>query len=436
MLTPLEPWSAGKIGQPGRPLKRADLEAYQLDRLRATLDLARTRSPFYRRHLAEAPARLEALAGLARLPFTTAADLRAQPLQFLCVSQDEIQRVVTLDTSGTTGAPKRLYFTRPDQALTVDFFRVGMSTFTAPGDRVLILLPGETPGSVGDLLGTALRELGAEPIQHGPVRDPGRTLAAAAESGANVLVGVPAHVLKLVRAAPPGAPRLKLKSALLTTDHVPAAIVRAVEAASGGTVYNHYGMTEMGLGGGVDCARRRGYHLREADLLFEVVDPDTGTPLPDGEPGEVVFTTLTRTGMPLIRYRTGDLGRFLPDACPCGTGLRTLAYITTRLTGRVELGGGSLLTMPALDESLFALADVLNFAATIRRGPARTRLELAIQVRAVTPAAQTAVAEALDKVEAVRQARATGDLDPPHFTLTTEPVLAPGLAKRALRVSS
>ena len=276
-LTPLEPWIDHKIDH-------TDLEAYQLRKLNETLRLVKEKSRFYRQQPIDLPSDLGHLSDLTRWPFTTADDLRANPLAFVTVSQDEIHRVVTLDdanfplttltTSGTTGQPKRLYFTRDDQELTIDFFRVGMSTFTAPGDRVLILLPGETPGSVGDLLALGLQRLGAVPIKHGPVRDAAATLGVMRREKINVMVGVPTHVLALARH--PAKSPLKLKSVLLSTDHVPNAIKHAIEAAFGCTVYNHYGMTEMGLGGGVECEARRGYHLREADLLFEIVDPVTG----------------------------------------------------------------------------------------------------------------------------------------------------------------
>jgi phenylacetate-CoA ligase len=123
-------------------------------------------------------------------------------------------------------------------------------------------------------------------------------------------------------------------------------------------------MTEMGLGGGVDCAAGRGYHLREADLYFEIIDPDTGAVQPDGEYGEVVFTTLTRRGMPLIRYRTGDVSRFIPSQCPCGTLLKSLERITHRLSGRIPIGT-RYMTMADLDEAFFAIEGVLNFTATM-----------------------------------------------------------------------
>jgi phenylacetate-CoA ligase len=340
--------------------------------------------------------------------------VRENGLRFLCVSQDDIRRVVTLDTSGTTGSPKRLYFTADDQELTIDFFHVGMSTFTAPGDRVLILLPGERPGSVGDLLATALRRLGAEGTKHGPGHGVAQTLDVIAERAVNGLVGVPVQALALARygesvgAPPPPVPQ----RVLLTTDHVPDAIVGTLERAWGCEVYNHYGMTEMGLGGGVECQARRGYHLREADLYFEIVDPATGDPVQDGKRGEVVFTTLTRRGMPLIRYRTGDVSRFVPGDCPCGTILKTLERVRGRISGSVEIGVACHMTMADLDEALFPIAGMLDFSATLTREGGKDRLHVeAIVVDGPGQATSSAIRRRLSAVPSIRSAREMGRLD-------------------------
>ena len=115
-------------------------------------------------------------------------------------------------------------------------------------------------------------------------------------------------------------------------------------------VFRHFGMAETGYGAAVECERHRGLHIREADLLFEIVD-ETGKKLPDGEWGEVVVTTLTRRGMPLIRYKTGDLGRFLPGLCGCGSVLK-----------RIEVRGrlGNVLHLPTGNVHLSELDDVLD----------------------------------------------------------------------------
>jgi phenylacetate-coenzyme A ligase PaaK-like adenylate-forming protein len=393
-ITPLDAWINGKISNQGR-LTRKVLEEYQFTKVQETLDWARGRSPFYQSHLQKAPLQLSNLSDLSRFPFTTSEDIRQHGLQFLCVSQDEIQRVVTLDTSGTTGQPKRLYFTKEDQELTIDFFQVGMSTFTAPGDKVLILLPCERSGSVGDLLAIALLRLGCQPIKHGIVQDPDEPLSVIENEKVNVVVGIPTQMLGLCRRGR----KKKLKSVLLSTDHVPDSLKQALELEWGCQVYNHYGMTEMGLGGGVDCQAKRGYHLREADMFFEIVDPETGLPVPEGESGEVVFTTLTRRGMPLIRYRTGDISRFIPGECACGTCLKTLEPIRFRAAGKSPTGSSGKLTIADLDEVLFSLREVSNYTACLLHNSGMDTLKL--EVYAAENAAPDLVHRINDSLDAI-----------------------------------
>jgi len=362
--TPLEPWITAKIGSNGRRLDLEELHRYQLRQLNDTLSRVRAQSRFYRRLLGTDGPVLATLGDLAALPLTTADDLKAAPHDFLCVPQNEVERIVTLSTSGTTGHPKRVFFTAEDQELTRDFFHRGMSTLVEPGDRVLILLPGSLPGSVGDLLREGLERMGVEGIPHGPVADPRATLDVMAEKRVTSLVGIPTQVLQLARTAEADRRSLsaELKSVLLSTDRVPRAVVRAIETIWSCAVYDHYGSTEMGLGGGVDCGARGGYHLREADLFFEIVDPVTMRPQPEGGSGEVVFTTLTRTATPLVRYRTGDLSRFIPGPCPCGTVLRRMAHVDERVDGAVELPGGGMLRQGDLDEALFPLPGLTDFS--------------------------------------------------------------------------
>lgn len=369
-LSPLEPWINRKIVS-------TDIQAWQLARINDTLAWVRSRSPFYRKQLGEFPESIPCLEELYRFPFTTPDDLRLNPLRFVCVSQDEIRRVVTLQSSGTTGEPKRIFFTADDQQLTIDFFGAGMSSLTEAGERVLILLPGETPGSVGDLLKSGLERWERIPIPYGPVRDPWHALAAIQKNRIDCLVGSPVQVLGLARRwnADHRAPR----TVLLSTDYVPTAIVNELEYRWGCKVFNHYGSTEMGLGGGVECEAHSGYHLREADLLFEIVNEKTGEPVPDGEYGEVVFSTLTRRGMPLIRYRTGDRSRFITGQCPCGTRLRTLEKISARFSELFTVGDKTI-QLADFDEALFTLPELLDFSVTLKGDRASTTIVVETQM--------------------------------------------------------
>lgn len=365
--TPLENWTSCKLHLKER-LSLSRLEEYQLDKFRETLEYVLLHSRFYKEHLRGIdPASILSMEDVARLPFTKPEMLAAHPNDFLCVSPRDISRIVTLSTSGTTGPPKRIAFTPEDQELTVDFFHHGMLTLAGPSDCVLIFLPGKTEGSVGDLLKKALRRFGCEGIVFGPIIDYDRALKTLLDAKATCAVGIPAQLLALSRhgSAELSAGQIRLKSVLLSTDYLSQAVADSLTQAWGCEVYDHYGMTEMGLGGGVECSARNGYHMRDADLLFEIVDSATGKPVKCGEYGEVVFSTLTRRGMPLIRYRTGDKSRFLKQPCPCGSVLRRMEHISGRIGEAVQLHDGSSISITHLDEVLLRNPCLSAYAAEV-----------------------------------------------------------------------
>jgi len=363
--TTLEEWIKKRIGvSPSRALTRQMIEDYQLEILKALVDRVKKQSRYYPKKLAGFNASdIEALSDLAMLPFTTPDDLIKGQEDFACVSKGRISRVTTLPTSGTTGSPKRIFYTAEDQEATIDYFRCGMSNLIGEKDRVLILLPGKLPGSVGDLLKTALARMGALGISHGPIEDPEQTLRTIVSDKINAIVGMPIQVMLLLRSTQSlPHPAIHIKSILLVSDYVAQTIIDEVKAQWQCDVFTHYGMTETGLGVGVQCGAFSGYHLREADLLVEIIDPETGLRKTDGEYGEVVVTTLTARGMPLIRYRTGDVSRLLPIPCACGSIIRSLDKIVDRIKPRVRLCGGNELSMGIFDEALFAFPWITDFS--------------------------------------------------------------------------
>jgi phenylacetate-coenzyme A ligase PaaK-like adenylate-forming protein len=432
--TPLETWIREKahIGcnVTGRPFVEA-LEDYQLQRINEVIDYARHKSPFYRRHLATLPvAPLSALSDIAQIPFTTPSDVTKDPFSFLAVSQDDVARIVTLRTSGSTGDAKRLFFTEGDLDLTIDFYHHGMSTLVRPGQRVAVFFPGETPYSVGDLLLRGLQRMDVQALVYGLVMNPVHAAEAVASFGAHCIVGIPTQVLA-VACSPAGVAIGKgsIENVLLSADYVPRLLAQTLEEVWGCRVFAHYAMTEMGHGGGVECEALAGYHLREGDLYFEVVDHETGEVCSDGAIGEVVFTTLTRQGMPLIRYRTGDIARMITQPCPCGSILKRMDYVRGRWNGFVRLDTDCTLTIHEMDEALFRLPGLLDYRATVSQGmDGRFQLHIDVYRAEGSGPSDREVLQCLNKVEAIRKAVARGTLETPTVRFSAEGLWTPSSA--------
>jgi phenylacetate-CoA ligase len=431
---PLDLWMLRKMGVSGGTLTHTAVQSYQLAKLRETIAYAQQRSPFYSRLLSKFSARgIEDLSKISELPFTTAEDIRRDSRQFVALPPHEISRIVTLQTSGTAGCSKRFYFTKEDLDLTVDFFSIGMSILVERGWKVLILLPGDKPDSVGDLLARGLMRMDAEGIVHGPVQDIRRSVEEIVTRRIDCLVGIPSQVLSLARSkAGQAIPQGMIKSILLSTDYIPTAIANELACTWDCRVFKHYGTTEMGLGGAVECCAREGYHLREADIFFEIVDPDTGQPLNNGETGEIVFTTLTRKGMPLIRYRTRDISHIIPEQCSCGSITKRIGAVEGRLDGRIALSNGSVLDMPEIDETLFCVAGLLNHRAALTTKDGMDCLEITVHAESEgSPIAQRAL-QALKTIPAISNGLADGSLQLAPISLSRTNWFTSGVAKRMI----
>ena len=333
--TSLDQWIKDKHGIAADD--RQAMESYQLSRIRALFEYAKVHSPFYRRLYEEygAPESLEAF---CLFPTIDAHDLVLHGPSMLCVKQSEISRIVTfqfpqqgepvglttLQTSGTVESPKRIYFTREDIELTLDFFVHGMKTMCGPSDRALILFPAKTPDSVGALLSEALIRLGL--TVH--CEDDEKAAALLRDKSVDVVCG-PRSSLLAVSKQTKG---INVRAVLSSSESLSADDRNMLERAWQCDIFDHYGMTETGLGGAVECEAHQGMHIRENDLYVEVVDAD-GHKVADGDIGELAVTTLTRRGMPFIRYRTGDEAILTGERCPCGSLLRRILYIKRKDRG-------------------------------------------------------------------------------------------------------
>jgi phenylacetate-CoA ligase len=433
---PLDGLAARRLGVAPQMLTPAAIADYQLHAIQQTVAFVRRKSPFYAKALYELPADWpRSLDELSQAPLTRPVELMNRGHEFVCVPQSEISRVVTIDSSGTSGTPKRIFFTADDQELALEFFAHGVASMAGKGDRMLIALPGEREGSVGFQIARGIERAGVVPIPHGLSLEPTATLDRMDRERATLLIGLPVQVLALALQRDEVASRVfrRLHTIVLCSDHVAESLAQRIRRATGCEIFEHYGSTEMGLGGGVDCHAHAGYHLRETDLHFEIISPQTGEALADGELGEVAFTTLGRTGMPLIRYRTGDLARIVPGPCVCGSPLRRLDRVRNRADARVIVAGEDGVTISELDEALFSISGLHNFDASLLPGSPK---ELRLSVYA--PGLNRRVAEEVERVlrdlPAIGGNCAHGEL---RLTIRclNEPIAATG-AKRKIGVQA
>lgn len=339
--TNLDGWIRRQEG--AQSLGREQIEEIQLRKLNILLKREKERGGFY----GSLPDRLDTLEDLRRLPFTTEKDLIREGHRMVLTSQSGIERVRSQETSGTAGKAKRVYYSAKDNERTVSFFAAGLSELVFPGEKVMVCMPFSGNRGLGELIAEAVGRLKGIPLAAGTGRSYGELLDILDVERPQVFVGMPVPLLSLLRLRPENS----LVRALVSADICPDTVKKEIEARLGTRLYPHYGSREIGLGGAVTCPAFEGMHLRENDLIAEIVDEE-GRVLPRGEWGELVLTSIEADAMPLIRYRTGDITRILPEPCPCGSAVIRLDRVRRR---------SRCPAMEKLDDRMFQYEEVVDY---------------------------------------------------------------------------
>jgi phenylacetate-CoA ligase len=320
---------------PVETMPRERLAALQLARVRATVAEAYSRVPLHRARLDALgvdPTAIENLDDVRRLPFTVKADLRDHyPFGMFARTTAALARLHA--SSGTTGKPTVVGYTQGDLDTWSDL--MARSLFCAgarPGDVVHNAYGyGLFTGGLGAHAGAERLGAVVVPVSGGSTE---RQVALIVDFGARVLCATPSYALAIAEVAEQQGVDLTqsaLAVGLFGAEPWSGAMRREIEARLGLRAVDIYGLSEiMGPGVACECECQAGLHGWEDHFLFEVIDPESGNPVPEGQLGELVITTLTKEALPMIRYRTRDMTRITTDACECGrTHLRIL-----RVTGR------------------------------------------------------------------------------------------------------
>ncbi|MEJ2110150.1 MAG: AMP-binding protein [Acidobacteriota bacterium] len=362
------------------------MQAYRDYNLQRTIHYAYERSSFYRERFQSnglTPKDIPGFEGLERFPLTEPSHLSLNPEHFLCTSQSEIARPCVFVTSGTTGPQKRIYWSDWDIDRITDFMSAGISTVANAGDTVQILLPDCGPDSQADLLRQGVEKLGVRPIVSGIEQSASEQMSILEKFHSTVIFGYASHIYRMTKELQKHH-NLQLKGVrvlFLAGEYIPEARRRELEAAWGCSVRTHYGLTEMGLGVAVECDSADGYHFNEADLMVEIIDPDTEDRVPPGEEGELIFTTLTRQAMPLIRYRTHDYSRLLKGPCSCGVKiLQKIDFIRKRLDTIIKLSNGEEIYPVLFDELLYGFPEIVDYRVKLQNGKIGEQLSFQIEI--------------------------------------------------------
>jgi phenylacetate-CoA ligase len=317
-------------------MPRKKLRALQLRRLKETVKNAWDNVPLYRKRLKEArvkPADIRSLDDLARLPFTMKSDLRDHyPFGMFARPRETLMRLHA--SSGTTGKPTVVGYSAKDIGTWADLMARTMACAGArPGDVIHTAYGyGLFTGGLGAHYGGERLGATVVPMSGGATE---RQIVLIQDFGARVLCATPSYALSIAEVAEKQGVDLrqsKLEIGIFGAEPWSEAMRKELDARLGIKAVDIYGLSEIiGPGVAAECVEvRDGLHGWEDHFLFEVIDPETGKPVPEGQAGELVITTLTKEALPMLRYRTRDITRLSSERCDCG---RTHVRIR-RITGR------------------------------------------------------------------------------------------------------
>lgn len=366
-------------------MARESLEKLQTERLKRTIATC-LRSPFYSSRLDElnlTPDDFNSPDDIQKLPFTTKQDLRNNyPYGFLCQPMDHYVRLHA--SSGTTGTPTAIFYTQND----VDSWaglvaRCMYGVGLRKGDVFQNMSGyGLFTGGLGIHYGAERLGCLTVPAGAGNSKRQLKLLSDFHVTGVHIIPSYALYFAGFLKSEGVDPRSLDWRIALIGAEPHTEEARRRIEELLGLKAYNSYGMTELnGPGVAFECEKQAGMHIWEDAYIAEIIDPKTGERVPEGEVGELVMTTLGREGMPLLRYRTRDLTRFIPGQCACGRTHRRMDRITGRADDMLIIKGCNIYPMQ-IEQALMSLPEVAhNYLIEVFKEGVMDQLRIKVEIK-------------------------------------------------------
>jgi len=354
-------------------LPRKEIDAIKERRFKSIVRYAFWRSPFYRRKFKEAGIDVDKIKkpeDIEKLPFTTKQELReAYPLKMLCVPKEEVVRIQM--SGGTTGQPVIIAYTRHDVEQWKEMMLRAFHLAEITSKDVIQITPafGLWNGGFGFHFAADAINAFVIPIGPGNTRNQLRFMK---DFGTTVLCATASYPLRLAEVAEEmgiNVKELSLEKMLLGAEPWSDEMRKRIEEIFEVRTYDIPGLTEMGGVGtvGFECPLRHGLHIWEDNYIVEVIDPETGEVVEDGEEGEIVYTSLNREAMPLIRYRSGEVSAVVSrEPCECGIRHMTIKRIKGRTDDMVIYKGVKF--YPSDVEEILASHGIVHYKIEVGSG--------------------------------------------------------------------
>jgi len=338
---------------------------------------------------------------LQHLPLSNGSDLIENPDDYICVPQDELIHILT--TSSAKGIKKTIYLTADDFDHQVRTIGTHLRRF-AGGERVAVMFLVHDPTwTVGSIIRQGIAEVGMLGFLSGIHRSVKEHIDLIKEYRINRLITSPSHLGRMTVEASEDVGKLGIRYIHLGTQPWGEDFRRQMEQKWGAKLIDGYGSNECVCAIASECLQQDGLHVAQADLWVEIIDPQTGKPLADGQEGEVVVTTLSRRGMPLVRYRTGDLSHLIPNGqrCACGLPLRKMGRVRGRVDDMLIIGAGHNLFPDEVDRAVLSVAGISDYQFVLSKEGYKDILELTIEARGPSEELKAAVSKALMDVHSI-----------------------------------
>ena len=366
-------------------MSRDEISALQLERLKKIVRYAYERVPFYTKKFDEAglrPEDIRTLEDINKIPFTTKTDLRDNyPYGLMAVEMDDIVRVHA--SSGTSGKPTVVFYTKNDMEMWTECMaRLVAAAGGTKNDIVQITFGyGLFTGALGLHQGWARIGASVVPASSGNTE---RQVMLMKDLGVTAIVGTPSyalHISEVMKKMGYKKEDFKLRIGMFGSEASSVEMHRELEEKLGVFPTDNYGLSEI-IGPGVsgECEAKLGMHINEDHFYPEIVSRDTLEPLPDGEWGELVLTTLTKEGLPMLRYRTKDITRITRGRCDCGRTTARMDRIRGRSDDMLKIRGVNV--FPSQIEGVLMSIDKItgNYEIIVTRDNHMDRLEIKVEV--------------------------------------------------------